>query len=122
MRDEPTDIELLATARQAILEVLAPRLPAALGDEVARIVLAIDIAIRQRRGSDDWPRDIHAQLGRLYDGQPGGAAPQALFRRFAADLRRGVFDRPGQRREAAHAILRRLTTHKLAENNPDYPG
>ena len=139
LRNRPTAAALLTTARRALLDDLLPLLPQERHYEALLVAMAMRIAIAEQdagdpragdpragdpRADDDWLAQVDRDLAGLYGeggrGQAGGDVAR-LYRRFAADLRAGVFDAAGPRTAIAHAILRTVAHHKLLENNPKYP-
>jgi hypothetical protein len=111
MRDLPNSRDLLALARELLLDELLPLLP----PERARDahLIATSMAIAAREGGEGWQKEIADALIELY-GKDGSLA------RFATDLRNGAFETSPSREKAARAILWRLTIAKLREGNPHF--
>jgi hypothetical protein len=115
MRDLPTSRDLLALARELLLDELSPLLPPERDREVHLIATAMAIAIREAASGETWLSEISRLLNDFY-----GEADSELLRRFAADLRNGAFETSPSRAAAARAILWRLTIEKLREGNPHF--
>jgi hypothetical protein len=112
MRDLPTSRDLLALARELLMDELLPLLPPERGRDAHLIATAMAIAAREAAG-EGWQEDVGSALNTFYDAD-GSLA------RFAADLRNGAFETSPSRMEAARAILWRLTIEKLGEGNPQF--
>ncbi len=115
MRDRPSGAELAGLAREAP------------GNEADQSRRARDIAAREAAAGAAPLIAERDRLAELYGETTDPAEPmaQALMRlnaRFARDLRAGLFDRPGRRRNAALQLLRHSAYARLAETNPDYVG
>jgi hypothetical protein len=117
MRDRPTGRELLALARDVLLQDLMPLLPPEAQLEARRVANSMAIAEREAISNEPPVQRIFAELHRLYDG-PGGDA--GLLRRFADDLRAGFFEESEPRERSAREILWRLTIAKLRAANPRF--
>ncbi|HWB50746.1 MAG TPA: phosphotransferase family protein [Stellaceae bacterium] len=137
-RDLPTSRDLMALARELLLDELAPLLPAERRRDAHLIATVMAITARERDG-EGWQEEIAAALAEFYDHNPAptpprlrgmGLAPSAqwsgwgyddtLLRRFAADQRNGAFETSPSRAAASRAILWRLTMGKLREGNPHF--
>ncbi|MFT5486131.1 MAG: hypothetical protein ACI9MU_001041, partial [Alphaproteobacteria bacterium] len=73
-------------------------------------------------GRTAWPGEL-AALKDIYgaDGlESNDKALHRLNRKFAADLRAGVYDEAGQSRKATTKLLREDVLARLAEDNPRY--
>lgn len=134
MRDRPSAAELLAIARKTLEERILPALPEDRRYEALMIGAAMGIAEREAAVGEGAQTQERAQLAALYrepegpgerlapyEGESLAHALIRLNRRFAADIRSGVFDAPDQRRTAALRLLRDSIAARLAENNPRYP-
>jgi hypothetical protein len=127
MRPRPDAGELLAIARQTLLDVLLPRLPDDARYTALMVASAMAIAGRERAAADS-DRDLLRELAALYDAplpaeDSDAAVAQALEdlgARLARDIRAGAFDTAGPRREAVRGFLRALATAQLALSNPKY--
>jgi hypothetical protein len=123
MNDRPDALNLLDTARSALLSEILPALPAASRYTALMIANAIAIA-RREIGAGDAPLTAECErLRALLPGPgeaPDGAALRSVVagynRRLAADIRSGRFD--GQGRAGLLEHLRRTTEEKLAVSNP----
>jgi hypothetical protein len=112
MRDLPTSGNLLALARELLMEELLALLPPERARDAHLIATAMAIATREAAG-EGWQEEIESALNAFY-----GAGGSLI--RFAADLRNGAFETSPSRTAAAHAILWRLTIEKLGEGNPQF--
>ncbi len=115
MRDLPASRDLLALARELLLDELLPLLPPERERDAHLIATSMAIAARETAAREAWPAEIMALLNSFM------ARPiPHLLRRFAADLRNGAFETSPSREQAARAILWRLTIEKLREGNPHF--
>ena len=116
MSDEkPAATTLLALARGKLTEELAPLLPDAYRGEIALIARTMAIAERTL-ATGDAPQESAALLGAFY-----GEAPTAeQWRRLAAEIRAGLFDAPGARREQLRRLLLAATEERLRISNPEF--
>jgi hypothetical protein len=112
MRDLPASRDLLALARELLLDELLPLLPPERARDTHLIATSIAIAAREAAG-EGWQQEIIRLLDDFY-GEGGSLV------RFAADLRNGAFETSPSRETAARAILWRLTIEKLREGNPHF--
>jgi Domain of unknown function (DUF6285) len=113
MRDLPKSIDLLALARELLLDELTPLLPPERRRDAHLIATTMAIASREAKG-EGWQDEITEQLANFYGDRSASLA------RFAADLRNGAFETSPSRAAAARAILWRLTIEKLREGNPQF--
>jgi len=117
MRDLPSGAALLALGREKLLDELLALLPPE--RQLRLVATAMAIAEREALAGDAPARDIFSALRRFY-GYAESAPDDGLLRRFAADLRAGVFAACEPRARAARAILWHLTIMKLREGNPQF--
>jgi hypothetical protein len=117
MRDLPASLDLLALARELLLDELAPLLPPERARDAHLIATVMAIAAREARAGEGWQREIETVLVDLYGDEDvrGNVMP-----RFVADLRNGAFETSPSRAAAARAILWWLTIEKLREGNPQF--
>jgi aminoglycoside phosphotransferase (APT) family kinase protein len=117
MRDLPTSGDLLALARELLLDELTPLLPPERRRDAHLAAAVMAIAAREQEDEGwqgevaDLLRDFYAECKRL---------DASIVSRFAADLRNGAFETSPSRAAAARAILWRLTIGKLREGNPRF--
>ena len=124
VRDLPTTRDLLALARETLLDELAPLLPPERRRDAHLVATVMAMAARDAAG-EGWPTEIGTRLAEFYAGiAPRRACRedegQRLLERFAADLRNGAFETSPSQQKAARAILWRLTIDKLREGNPQF--
>jgi aminoglycoside phosphotransferase (APT) family kinase protein len=138
MGDLPASRDLLALARELLLDELAPLLPPERRRDAHLAATVMAIAACEREG-EGWQGEIAADLSGFYAkaaphpdplpacGEREGPGAQRregegqrLLRSFAADLRNGAFETSPSRASAARAILWRLTMCKLREGNPHF--
>lgn len=123
MNDEQPDaLELLAIARETLLEQVLPELSGEARYQARMIASAMAIAMRELRpGAVDLTAELEYLHG-LYehDSPPAGEhVEQALQRlevRLAEDLRHGELD--GGPQLAVRRLLRRRIASRLALSNP----
>jgi len=113
MRDLPQSLDLLALARELLLDELAPLLPPERRRDAHLIATVMAIMAREAVGEGSQ-QEIERLLDEFYDDTGAG------LHRFAADLRNGAFETSPSRAAAARAILWRLTIEKLCEGNPQF--
>jgi hypothetical protein len=114
MRDLPASLDLLALARELLLDELAPLLPPDRVRDARLIATAMAIVSREVSAGERWQQEVETRLGDFYGDRGAGLL------RFAADLRNGAFETSPSRAAAARAILWRLTIEKLREGNPQF--
>ena len=124
MRDQPDALDLLKAARRAVLEGIAPALPAA--EAASLVATALAIVIAEAEAGDAPLIEERAALAKFYEEgvasvEPLDDALLRLNRRLAADLRARRLSDPGPRRFAAGQLLKRVARAKLDEVAPDYP-
>lgn len=123
MRSRPNAIELLDIAEKTLAGEVAPDMSNRQRYNVALITSALGIAQRELSGGmSAWGDELDA-LQALYGRDRSGSAQAALDRlnrRFAADLRAGVYDEKGRSRRTALKLLREDVLARLAEDNPRY--
>jgi hypothetical protein len=112
MHDLPEIRDLLALARELLLDELLPLLPPERHRDAHLIATSMSIAAREA-AADDWQAAIKGLLREIYGRETSLA-------RFAADLRNGAFETSPSREKATRAILWRLTIAKLREGNPHF--
>jgi hypothetical protein len=111
-REAPEGPNLLATARDALLTEILPKLSGTDAFTARMIANAMAIAAREAAQNDVWVADMRATVQRL----TGDAA--APDRAFAATIRTGAFD-PGTTHHAeAAALLRQVARLRCAISAP----
>ena len=124
--DLPASRDLLALARETLLDELTPLLPPERRRDAHLVATVMAIAAREAAGQGRWG-EIERELGKFYATAAGYPGPLAaggertnLLARFAADLRNGAFETSPSQLTAARAILWQLTIDKLREGNPQF--
>ena len=113
MLEKPDAADLLATARQVLLEEVLPHLPE--GQRLAARMVASAMAIAGREIEADQAPAIAALRGLF----PGDAAPDAALQaRLAREIRAGAHDPGSAQHEAVAAALRTITRLRCAVSNP----
>ena len=125
MRDLPSGPGLLALARTMLSEELMPLLPRDRQDDAQLVAAAMAIAERQAAVADDPFAAILRELAAFYGScaylpGSGEGGVMLLLRRFAGDLRQGVFEASPERERAARALMKHLTITKLHIENPRF--
>ena len=114
MRDLPASLNLLALARESLLDELTPLLPPERRRDAHLIATVMAIVAREAKG-EGWQQEISELLSKFY-----GEKEATSLARLAADLRNGAFETSPSRAAASRAILWRLTIEKLREANPQF--
>ena len=117
MHDLPTGPELLALARDVLLNDLMPLLPEQHRLDARLVANSMVIAEREAVIGADPTYQILGELESFYGA---GEAEREPLSRFAHDLRTGAFEGSPLRDCAARAMLWRLTIFKLRRANPRY--
>lgn len=114
MRDRPTALDLLETARAALMDELLPALPADRRYTAHLIGAAMAMAAREAEAGGAAEDDERRALADLLAAE---GSLEALNRALAAAIRQGRYD---TEREAAYRLLAQATRAKVLENNPGY--
>lgn len=123
MRNRPDARELLEVAERTLSGEVAPDLSNRQRYNVALITAAIGIARRELAGgATAWPGELAAlrELCGTDTLESDEKALPRLNRKFAADLRAGIYDEAGAARKAAMTLLREDVLARLAEDSPRY--
>ena len=107
LREEPQAPDLLATAREVLLNDLLPALPPDKAFAARMVANAMAIASREA-AQDDWESAMLSRMAAL-TGDP---------RAFAAAIRGGRFDPGTPRHREAAALLDDLTRARCAVSAP----
>jgi uncharacterized protein DUF6285 len=118
MRDRPEGPALLALARAILLDERLPLSPQECRPDARLVARAMAIAERESAAGETPLAALARELADFYEAAPGDA--DALWRRFAQDLRAGAFEDDARRERAARAVLWRLTLAKLRTANPQF--
>jgi hypothetical protein len=122
MTDNPDGAALLEEARRTLLETLLPLLPPERRYDGLMVANAMAIAAREAGQGDVLFRECVNLLAALFPA----AAPSENLRaqlldleaRLAREIRAGLCDAPGPRRDAIRDYLRRSATSRLCLSNP----
>src|SRR5204863_2346851 len=120
VRDLLSGPALLALARDVLLKELMPLLPPAAHFEARLVANSMAIAEREAISGAAPAQGILRELEELYGEGGEGEGEERLLRRFARDLRAGMFEDGKPRERRAREILWRLTIAKLLEANPRF--
>ena|SRR5215831_16237429 len=123
MHDLPTGSQLLALARAVLLEELMPLLPSERRLDALLVGNCLAIAAREAAAGTGPMQAIDTELRDLYEAAAGCASVAGepdLWRRFADDLRVGLFGNSPDCEARARAVLWRLTIAKLRLANPRF--
>ena len=135
MHDLPTAPDLLALARDELLNKLLPMLPPEAHFDGRLIANSMAIAEREGVAGERAEQQLLRELESFYaedtlthpvlraGSPPSSAAREGhldLLRRLARDLRVGNFERSATLERGARDILWRLTIDKLRESNPRF--
>lgn len=124
MRDRPFGADLIAAARQTLLDDVLPHLPGEKRLAGLMIANALGIAAREAKAGERPLREAVSALAALYgaQGSPRGEDAEAHFRDLAMqvvrDLRAGGM--APERAARLHAILVAFARARVAEANPKY--
>jgi hypothetical protein len=116
MHRPPSAADLLETARTLLRQSILPQLSGPERYQVLMVANAMAIATRQIAAGDQPLEAARSRLAAIY-GEPQ-ASLDALEHRLAKDLRAGLFDAPGPRREAVFAHLWEAARATAAESCP----
>ncbi len=124
MTDKPDGAALLEEARRTLLETLLPLLPPERRYDGLMVANAMAIAAREAGGGDASLRDSVRQLTALFPA-PARASGENLRTqllelevRLAREIRTGLCDAPGPRRDAVRDYLRQSATTRVRVSNP----
>jgi hypothetical protein len=122
MTDKPDGAALLEEARRTLLETLLPLLPPERRYDGLMIANAMAIAAREAGQGDAPGRESVKLLAPLFPASAPSenlrAQLQELETRLASEIRAGLCDAPGPRRDAIRDYLRRAATARVRVNNP----
>jgi hypothetical protein len=130
VRDLPTGPELLSLARDVLLHKLLPLLPPHAHLDARLVANSLAIAEREAKAGGRPQAEILAAL-ELFFGKPRkagdgqqpseeGVGEEQLLRRFARELRAGLYEPNKACDRKARDIMWRLTIAKLREANPRF--
>ena len=122
MTDSPDGVALLEEARRTLVEILLPLLPPERRYDGLMVANAMAIAAREAGQGDAPLREAVQRLSALF---PAAATKEnlraqlgELEARLASEIRAGLCDAPGVRRDAVRDYLRRSVTARLRLSNP----
>jgi hypothetical protein len=111
-REAPEGASLLATARDALLQEILPKLSAADAFTARMIANAMAIAAREAAQDAMWVEETRASIHRLT------GATEAPDRALAAAIRAGAFDPGSAHHTEAAALLREAARRRCAISAP----
>lgn len=116
MNIRPDAKDLLAIARQTLLDQLLPQLPGNLRYQALMVANAMAIAGRECAAGEQARATEIEQLTALLEEAPASSAdvPQTLCRA----IRQGRFDSPGVEQEHLLSTLSAITRARLSISNP----
>jgi hypothetical protein len=124
MTDKPDAAALLEEARRTFVNILLPLLPTERRYDGLMVANAMDIAAREAGQGDAALRERLALLAALFSasaaatGENLRAHLSQLEARLAREIRAGLCDAPGARRDAVRDYLRRSAIARLRLSNP----
>lgn len=124
MTDKPDAAALLEEARRTFVNILLPLLPTERRYDGLMVANAMDIAAREAGQGDAALRERLALLAGLFSasaaatGENLRARLSQLEARLAREIRAGLCDAPGARRDAVRDYLRRSAIARLHLSNP----
>jgi hypothetical protein len=124
MTDKPDGAALLEEARRTLLETLLPLLPPERRYDGLMVANAMAIAAREVGQGDAALREGVTLLAALFSVSAAatGDNPRAqllkLEARLAREIRAGLYDAPGPRRDAVRDYLRRSASARARVSNP----
>ena len=117
MREPPQAPNLLATAREVVLNDLLPHLPEAQKFAARMVANAMAIAAREAAQDPSWPAGMAREIAQAMD-YPAAAPPPDVLRRFARDIRAGACDPGTPRHDDAARLLRQMARLRCAVSAP----
>ena len=121
MRDRPDGPALLEEARRTLLETLLPLLPSDRRYDGLMVANAMAMAAREAGQGDVLLREAVSMLAALLPGtaaEPLQVRLRDLEAALAHEIRAGLCDAPGPRRDAIRAYLRWSVIARLRISNP----
>jgi hypothetical protein len=122
MADNPDGAALIEEARRTLLEVLLPLLPPERRYDGLMVANAMAIAAREAGQGDAALREAVQQLSTLFPGAATNGNLQAqlleLESLLASEIRAGLCDAPGVRRDAVRDYLRISVIARARVSNP----
>lgn len=116
MNIRPDATELLAIARQTLLDELLPQLPGSLRYQALMVANAMAIAGRECREGEATDAAEAQLLAAL--PHAGGASLDETRQALCKSIRQGRFDEPGSDQEQLLATLSAITRARLSISNP----
>lgn len=135
MHDLPTGPDLLALARNVLLNKLLPLLPPEAHLDARLVANSMAIAERDAAAGEEAARELRRKLESLYADaslthptlragpslpRNAGEGQSGLLRRLAHDLRGGNFEQSAALERGARDILWQLTISKIRRANPRF--
>jgi hypothetical protein len=120
MTIRPDASELLAIARQTLLDELLPQLPANLRYQALMVANAMAIAGRECVNGEQAQAAEVDRMAELLDEAPATSAD--VRRALCRAIRQGDFDTPGDEQERLLSALSAITRARLSISNPKVLG
>jgi len=124
MTDKPDGAALLEEARRTLIETLLPELPPERRYDGLMVANAMAIAARESGRGDDCVREDVKLLAALFPASAAASSENLRTRllqleaRLAREIRTGLCDAPGPRRDAVRDYLRGSATTRVRLSNP----
>ena len=122
MSDKPDGAALLEEARRTLVEILLPLLPSERRYDGLMVANAMAVAAREAGQGDAPLREAVQRLSALFPAAATNENLRAqlleLEARLASEIRAGLCDAPGPRRDAIRDCLRRSVTARARVSNP----
>jgi hypothetical protein len=124
MTDRPDGVALLEEARRTLLETLLPLLPPERRYDGLMVANAMAIAAREAGQGDILLRESVKLLAALFPASAAATSENLraqlpeLEARLAREIRAGLCDAPGPRRDAVRDYLRRSAIARARVSNP----
>ena len=124
MTDKPDGAALLEEARRTLIETLLPELPPERRYDGLMVANAMAIAAREAGRGDDSVREDVKLLAALFPASAAASSENLRTRllqleaRLAREIRTGLCDAPGPRRDAVRDYLRGSATTRVRLSNP----
>lgn len=122
--NHPDAPELLAAARETLMNEVFPSVPAHLRYEVRMIASAMGIAAREANVGENVSQDEVALFSKILpESIVIGSTPLESARRAMTEaIRAGSFDTAGQKQQQLQVVLQKVVLNALTISNPKVVG